>query len=106
MDRLFSSTAARLAVLIVAMGLMAAALLDHRQARLQEAHDMSAALARARVLTDEAIRLRAEIATRVGEAVEHAGEDGGEEGRSAAEPIDLREPMFFRRPSGVRFREG
>lgn len=60
---------ARVALVIVGLGLAACSLLQLRQARLQAAHELAAAHSRARRLDDETLRLRAELAIAAAEAM-------------------------------------
>lgn len=57
--------AAKIAVVILAFGLMAAGLLSTRQSRLQSAHEVTAARLRIRVHDERLLELRARIADRV-----------------------------------------
>ena len=57
--------ATKLAVVIVALGLIAAALLSMRQSRLQAAHEVTAARLRIRVHDERLLKMRGEIAARV-----------------------------------------
>ena len=59
---------AKLAVTILVFGLMAAALLSTRQARLQAAHEVTAARLRIRVHDERLLEMRARVAERVAPA--------------------------------------
>lgn len=76
--------AAKLAVVIVALGLIAAALLSMRQSRLQAAHEVTAARLRIRVHDERLLKMRGEIAARVTpEAVRAMLQESGELDRLA-----------------------
>ncbi|USN99607.1 MAG: hypothetical protein H6810_02790 [Phycisphaeraceae bacterium] len=71
--------AAKLAVVILAFGLIAAGLLSTRQSRLQAAHEVTAARLRVRAHDERLLKLRAEIAELVTpESVRQMLEESGE----------------------------
>ncbi|HHN77368.1 MAG TPA: hypothetical protein ENK11_01660 [Phycisphaerales bacterium] len=76
--------AAKLAVVLVALGLIAASLLSMRQSRLQAAHEVTSARLRIREHDERLLKLRSEIAERVTpEAVREMLKESGELDRLA-----------------------
>ncbi len=76
--------AAKLAAVIITLGLIAASLLSMRQSRLQAAHEVTAARLRIREHDERLLKLRTEIASRVTpRAVREMLEETGELDRLA-----------------------
>jgi len=84
---------AKLAVTILAFGLMAAAMLSTRQSRLQAAHEVTEARLRIRAHDERLLELRAEIAGRVSPArVREMLEETGQRDTLAPLAERVREP--------------